>query len=175
LIKRDLEPEVIFSIHYLAVDHYIRLAEKDKKYFYEVVKYGEKTVQFSNEYFASGTAQLCNTLYWLGMAYNEIGEKKEDLLNKSIDLLKQCINIKEHCKGSFLGSALNSLGYSCLLLGKLNKDKEILKKAVSSLQSAMPYRYDERQKSLTEANLHITQQLLLGNFQNIDTSTYNYE
>ena len=160
LIARNLQPEMKFRIQFMAVELYRQPAGKDKKYFNDVITYGVKAMRFASEPFAKGSVQLCNILCWLGQAYNETGQENDVLLKESIVLLEQCIDVKEYCSGSFLGSVLNSLGYSYLLLGKLTDDKEILKKAVSSLQKALPYRQDERLKLLTERNLHIAQQLL---------------
>jgi hypothetical protein len=174
LIARNLPPEMEFLIHFMVVDLYVHPTEKDKKYFNEVITYGAEAMRFADAPFAKGSVQLCNLLYWLGLAYNEIGEESDVLLKKSITLFEQCLDIKEYCKGPFLGSVLNSLGYSYILLGKLTDDKEILKKAVSSLQEALPYRQDERLKLLTENNLRIAQQLLSGTYKQGKEEKYDY-
>jgi hypothetical protein len=150
---RDLQPEVLFHVNYIALDLYSKLSQSNKKYFREVLRFGLEALKYSDDPSVKGSEELCRVFFWLGVSLNETGRQDIEQLNKSVSFLKQCIENKEHCHGRFLGSTLNSLGYSLLLLGRLKGDSRTIQEAVATFKKALSYRVGDQERRLTEANL----------------------
>jgi tetratricopeptide (TPR) repeat protein len=171
LACRNLQPEMLFHINYRALDLHSRLASSNKEYFQDVLRFGLEALKYSAEPATHGTEEHCQVLFWLGVSLNETGQQSAEQLNKSIGFFRQCLENKVHCQGRFLGSVLNSLGYSLLLLGRLQQDPQTLTEAITTLEMALPYRVGDHEQQLTQNNLaHARHSLAGGISEKADSS-----
>lgn len=153
LACRDLQLEMLFHINYRALVLHSRLANSNREYFHDVLRFGLEALKYSAKPTTYGTEEHCQILFWLGVSLNETGRQNAEQLDKSIGFLRQCLENKVHCQGRFLGSVLNSLGYSLLLLGRLKQDSQTIKEAIATLEMALPHRVGEHERQLTQSNL----------------------
>lgn len=159
---RHLPPSALFRVNYRAMETYSKLSQANKEYYRDTLRFGLEALRYSEEPSVRGSGELCYVYFWLGVSLNEIGRGEVEQLDKSVRFLKRCVEDTQHCRGRFLGSALNSLGYSLLLLGRLKHEPQTVKEAIATLKRALPYRTEDRERRRTEANLETAARILAG-------------